>query len=151
MGSTATRNRSTRDRPAGRLATASWCVSGCEGAIAAGTIGDPAALASVEAQRPTPDELTLGDHGLLLWSEPPRAGDVAQIAEGVEHLREELRVPDRLASLEGMEVAWLAIGLAHAIEAPAAEETLSVVFGHLDSRRCASGLYRHLADRSVQA
>jgi hypothetical protein len=136
--------------PTGRSARYGIMVRlGLQRAIATGTIDDTAALAPVEPRRPNPDELTLGDRGLLLWSDA-RAGDRARIAEGVEHLREALRAPDQLASLEGMEVAWLAIGLAHAIEAPAAEETLSVVFRHLDSRRSASGLYRHLADRSFR-
>jgi hypothetical protein len=136
--------------PTGRSARYGIMVRlGLQRAVASGTISDPAALASVEPRRPTPDELTLGDHGLLLWSDA-RAGDLARIAEGVEHLSEELRVPHRLAPLEGMEVAWLAIGLAHAIEAPGAAEALSVVFGHLDSRRSASGLYRHVAHRSLR-
>ena len=44
---------------------------GLQRVIAHGTISDPAALAWVEPRRPTPDELTLGDHGLLLWSDAP--------------------------------------------------------------------------------
>ena len=86
---------------------------------------------------------TPGDLGLALWADA--RADGAAIPELL--LRLSVVVPDdeALEPLAGMEIAWLLIGLAHAIDrSPAAAAPLATVMEHLrHKRRAPSGLYYH--------
>lgn len=87
--------------------------------------------------------MTPGDLGLALWADSRRGhAHGAQILSALER-----SVPEEgaLAPLVGMEIGWMLIGLAEAVDAlPAAEPLLRRVAAHLlGPRRARSGLYFH--------
>lgn len=91
-------------------------------------------------------ELTLGDHGLVLWVASRGADDRTEAALA--------RIGDltaqRTADLAGMEAAWLVIGAAAAVEASAtgSEALLEQSLVMLDRRRAnSSPLYLHTEQR----
>ena len=84
---------------------------------------------------------TPGDIGLALWADSRRDGSMA--VDLIAQLERALSSDSRLASLVGMEIAWILIGLAHASRsARAVERPLERVAEHLQrERRATSGLY----------
>ena len=92
---------------------------------------------------------TPGDIGLALWADARRDGSasddlVDQLAHAVSD--------DQLGALVGMELAWMVIGLAHAVHShTAAEPLLGRLTAHLQrDRRAPSGLYYHDATTRVR-
>ncbi len=95
------------------------------------------------------DEGTAGDLGLALWADSRAGGEqTAALLDAVQRVATD----EQLAPLVGMEIAWLAIGLAAALPvSPAAEPSLAAVVAHLERRRRApSGLYYHDAASTVR-
>ena len=96
-------------------------------------------------------DLTLGDHGLLLWADlrDERHEHARAVAAD---LARALQDPRRLDPLEGMEVAWLVLGLCDATVAGVAgepERCLRLVVDHLlEARLASTGLFRHVATRT---
>jgi hypothetical protein len=87
-------------------------------------------------------EITPGDFGLLLWVES-RAGEGAT-ERLVGSLDESLRVHDGLAAREGLELAWIVTGLAHAADtSEAGRSGLRPAVDQLLANQMPSGLFRH--------
>jgi hypothetical protein len=86
---------------------------------------------------------TPGDVGLAVWADTRRDGQL--IDDLVGQLEKALSPKGVLASLVGMEVAWILVGLAQAVRStPRAEEPLARAAEHLQrERRARSGLYFH--------
>lgn len=92
-------------------------------------------------------EFTAGDHGLALWAGQRRDG--AASGDLLRGLRALVPDDDALAPLVGMEIGWLAVGLARAVTSgvKGAERHLAQVRRELERRRSRSGLYRHHGGR----
>ena len=87
---------------------------------------------------------TAGDIGLAIWADTRR--DCSATDDLVARLDRCCRREEAIASLVGMEIAWILIGLAHAAAGyiRSAERPLLRVAEHMQRRRrAASGLYFH--------
>jgi hypothetical protein len=85
---------------------------------------------------------TPGDIGLAIWADTRRDGWMTE--DLVKQLGHAISSDNTLASLVGMEVAWILIGLAHAARTSDVARPLGRVAEHLQrERRAASGLYFH--------
>jgi hypothetical protein len=92
---------------------------------------------------------TPGDIGLALWADARRDGSASpDLVDQLTHAVSD----DQLGALVGMELAWMVIGLAHAVHShTAAESLLGRLTVHLQrDRRASSGLYFHDATTRVR-
>lgn len=96
------------------------------------------------------DELTPGDLGLALWADSRAGGGEAPAL--LARLESAISSEAALASLVGMEVAWITIGLAETVaQCPTAEPLLNRTIDHLRrARRAKSGFYYHDASTSLR-
>lgn len=92
---------------------------------------------------------TPGDIGLALWADARRDGSASpDLVDQLTHAVSD----EQLGALVGMELAWMVIGLAHAVHShTAAESLLGRLTVHLQrDRRASSGLYFHDATTRVR-
>ena len=90
------------------------------------------------------ESLGPGEHGLLLWADARRGGEASdRIADGLGRTMSAAGGP---AALEGLELAWIAIGLTEAAAAGAgmrAEKLRDAALGQLLRNQTESGLLLH--------
>lgn len=107
---------------------------------------DPGELKSAVVSQLASPELRPGDLGLLLWADARSGLEAAGSA--LDRLDAALERAGGPASLEGLELSWIAIGCSEAVDAsctdPRAERyARDAVARHLERAHTPSGLFRH--------